>query len=271
MTFSLAEFFPATMLNPDQNKIPPKVTVDVFNRIVFQYPSTMTWLLHCKIYQFCGLTALVGLGSMGWCARAEAAPQLRYRTLQAGGTLQTCLSRSATSMTGAGFTNPATTATEVIGDNGQITVTVACQALTPQQFQATVMVAAAETIAPARVNTTLNTITGGLASGSDDGDLPGSPTGQRAMDNEAFNQFMAALEDSWPNYLEFLQQPVSKNYFTANQASQIVETMRFADDEVDAAVMLYPRVVDPGNWYVVEQAISFESSRRELRRRLADD
>jgi len=38
---------------------------------------------------------------------------------------------------------------------------------------------------------------------------------------------------------------------------------------VEAAVMLYPRVVDPGNWYVVEQAISFESSRRELRQRLA--
>ena len=68
-------------------------------------------------------------------------------------------------MAAAGFTNPATTDSEVIGTNGQIAATVACQALSPQQFQATVMVAVAETVAPAVVSTTLDTLTSGLTSG----------------------------------------------------------------------------------------------------------
>jgi len=228
----------------------------------------MTWLLSGKMNRFLWVVA-ASVGTAGWCSLAEAAPQLRYRTVQIGGTPQACLTLAGASMAAAGFTNPATTASEVIGTNGQIAATVACQSLTPQQFQATVMVAAAETVAPAMVTTTLDTLTSGLTSGGGGSYPPVSPTGQQAMGAEDFNQFMAALEDSWPDYLEFLAQPVSKNYFTAEQASRIVETMRFADEEVDAAVMLYPRVVDPGNWYLVEQAISFESSRRELRQRLS--
>jgi hypothetical protein len=231
----------------------------------------MTWWLSSRLNRSYWMVALASIGAVGWSFAAQAAPQLRYRTVQLGGTVEACLNRADTSMGNAGFTNPATTSSEVIGANGQIAATVACQALTPQQFQATVMVAAAETVAPAVVITTLDTITTGLTNGGGNPNLPASPTGQQAMGNEDFNQFMAALEDSWPDYLEFLAQPVSKNYFTAEQASQIVETMRFADDEVDVAVMLYPRVVDPGNWYVVEQAISFESSRRELRQRLAGE
>ncbi|AHJ29659.1 hypothetical protein NSP_33350 [Nodularia spumigena CCY9414] len=36
------------------------------------------------------------------------------------------------------------------------------------------------------------------------------------------------------------------------------------------AVMLYPQVVDRGNWFVVEQAFTFDSDRRELRRQIAN-
>jgi hypothetical protein len=228
----------------------------------------MAWLLSGTLKRSPWMMTLVSTITVGWATGAEAAPQLRYRTVQTGGTVQTCLARSSAAITAAGFTNPATTASEVIGQNAQIATTVACQALTPQQFQATIMVAAAATVAPAVVTTTLDTLVAGLTSGGNVAPPPTQP-GHQAMAEEDFNQFMAALENSWPNYLDFLVQPVSKNYFTAEQASRIVDTMRFADDEVDAAVMLYPRVVDPGNWYVVEQAISFESSRRELRQRLS--
>ncbi|EAW44920.1 hypothetical protein N9414_11087 [Nodularia spumigena CCY9414] len=34
--------------------------------------------------------------------------------------------------------------------------------------------------------------------------------------------------------------------------------------------MLYPQVVDRGNWFVVEQAFTFDSDRRELRRQIAN-
>jgi hypothetical protein len=231
----------------------------------------MTWLYSRNLHSFISMAALASIGTVGWATWAEAAPQLRYRTVQLGGTVQTCLDQAETAMATVGFANPATTASEVIGENGGMSATVACQALSPQQFQATVMVAAAETVAPAVVTTRLDTLTTAMTSPGSGNNPSAGPTGQQAMDDEAFNQLMTALENSWPDYLEFLAQPVSTNYFTAEQASQIVDTMRFADEEVDAAVMLYPRVVDPGNWYVVEQAISFESSRQELRQRLSGE
>ncbi|AFW95981.1 hypothetical protein ANA_C13306 [Anabaena sp. 90] len=83
-----------------------------------------------------------------------------------------------------------------------------------------------------------------------------------------FSQLMDDLRRSWPNELQFLIQIVPQNYFTSVQASQIVKEMKFGDREVEAAVMLYPQVVDHGNWFVVEQAITFESDRQEVRRKV---
>ncbi|MBS3025996.1 MAG: DUF4476 domain-containing protein [Dolichospermum sp. DET50] len=85
-----------------------------------------------------------------------------------------------------------------------------------------------------------------------------------------FSQLMDDLRRSWPNELQFLIQIVPQNYFTSVQASQIVKEMKFGDREVEAAVMLYPQVVDHGNWFVVEQAITFESDRQEVRRKIND-
>jgi Domain of unknown function (DUF4476) len=89
-----------------------------------------------------------------------------------------------------------------------------------------------------------------------------------AISDGDFSQLMDDLRRSWPNELQFLIQIVPQNYFTSVQASQIVKEMKFGDREVEAAVMLYPQVVDRGNWFVVEQAITFESDRQELRRRI---
>ncbi|MGF1937589.1 MAG: DUF4476 domain-containing protein [Nostoc sp. ChiQUE02] len=90
------------------------------------------------------------------------------------------------------------------------------------------------------------------------------------ISNTAFNQLMDALRRSWPKYLEFLAQTVPQNYFTSAQASQIIKEMNFGDQQVKAAVMLYPQVVDRGNWFIVDQAITFESDRQELRRQLGN-
>ena len=55
--------------------------------------------------------------------------------------------------------------------------------------------------------------------------------------------------------------------FTVYQVVQLVNEMPFADTKVEAAVMLYPLVVDVQNWYLVYDTIPFSSSRDELRRR----
>jgi hypothetical protein len=45
--------------------------------------------------------------------------------------------------------------------------------------------------------------------------------------------------------------------------------VRFGNQEVRAAVMVYPRVVDKQNWYLVEQSLPFKYQREELRQQIA--
>ncbi len=90
------------------------------------------------------------------------------------------------------------------------------------------------------------------------------------ISDTAFSQLMDDLRRSWPNELEFLAQRVPQNYFISAQASQIVKEMKlFGDRQIEAALILYPQVLDHGNWFLVEQAITFESDREKLRREIA--
>jgi hypothetical protein len=95
------------------------------------------------------------------------------------------------------------------------------------------------------------------------------PSESPGISDTAFSQLMDDLRRSWPKELEFLAQRVPQNYFISAQASQIVKEMKFGDREVEAALILYPQVVDHGNWFLVEQAITFESDREKLRRQIA--
>ncbi len=57
-------------------------------------------------------------------------------------------------------------------------------------------------------------------------------------------------------------------YFTTDQVVELLGSLSFDDDKVKAAAALYPVTVDPVNWHKVYNAISFESSRDELRARV---
>ena len=58
-------------------------------------------------------------------------------------------------------------------------------------------------------------------------------------------------------------------YFTSEQAYALVALIPFSDDQVNAAVALYDRVLDREEFHRVYDALKFRSSRVELRRRLA--
>lgn len=220
------------------------------------------------------ILAMMSGSLMVLASPALASPQLRHQTVSVSGNAQNCLARAQAALTRAGFATPATTADTVSGSSGQLTATIYCQQSRSNPVQAVVMLAGDATVAPATVASTLNDLTTGLnqaaPSQSSQSASPRSASGitGTALSDTAFEQLMGALRSSWPNYLDFLAQPVSQNYFTAAQASRIVDTMRFPNEEIEAAVMLYPRVVDPGNWFLVEQAITFTRTRQELRQRL---
>ena len=94
------------------------------------------------------------------------------------------------------------------------------------------------------------------------GPIPMSPdqlrTLQGAVSGEAFGD----------SALGVLRDACRANHFTVGQAVTLVGLFDFGDDKVSAAAMLYPRLVDPENFYQVYGAFDFDSDKEELRERL---
>jgi hypothetical protein len=59
-----------------------------------------------------------------------------------------------------------------------------------------------------------------------------------------------------------------KGRLTCEQAREILKTFSFDDDRVKSAVLLYPRVTDPENFFKVLDVFSFGSSKDEVRKKL---
>jgi len=208
-------------------------------------------------------------GIFGGVAPVQASPQIRYHTIEHSGSPQICLRRARLVIVNLGFPYPVITNYRVVGKNKNrdVTVTVSCRRRTPYQFQAIITVAASDTIAPNSVHHTLHVVRKGMSHRIDP--IPPTPAlGQTAMSHQAFKQFLSALEDSWPHHVAFLRQPTSWSYFTADQIRRIVNLVG-PTRELEVAVLLYLRVVDPQNWFIVEQAITFTGDRQELRERLS--
>ncbi len=65
-----------------------------------------------------------------------------------------------------------------------------------------------------------------------------------------------------------LRAAAAGNWFTTDQVIELLPLFAFSDDRVEAAVVLYPRVLDPENWFRVYGAFDFDSDKDEVRRRL---
>ncbi|MFP4597686.1 MAG: DUF4476 domain-containing protein [Persicimonas sp.] len=68
--------------------------------------------------------------------------------------------------------------------------------------------------------------------------------------------------------MRVVEHAVKYHYFSSAQVRQIVEVMTFGSNRVEVAVLLYPEVVDPANFYQVFSAFTFESNKREVQERL---
>lgn len=64
--------------------------------------------------------------------------------------------------------------------------------------------------------------------------------------------------------LNIIKMAMLNNHFTSNQVTQLVGLMSFESNKLGLAKMLYPRVVDKGNFYLVNNAFDFSSSSEEL-------
>ncbi|MEM6521629.1 MAG: DUF4476 domain-containing protein [Cyanobacteria bacterium P01_C01_bin.70] len=213
---------------------------------------------------------LAAAGLAGWALPSAAAPQLLFNIVETNGDLNACLSRAQAAVAEANLMPLSPSQLSISGGNADLTVTIYCETPTPQMFQATVMLAGEHDSAFATLNEVMGTVDTVLSAGTvSPYPTPTNPFGG-TMTGAEFEQFMVALNDSWPDSLDFIAQSARTSYFTAAQAAAIVRTLQFGGDEVPAAVMLYPRVVDLRNWYLVEQAVTFHSDRRDLREQLTE-
>lgn len=87
------------------------------------------------------------------------------------------------------------------------------------------------------------------------------------MDNETFQQFMDTMKDSaWfdDKKLAFINQQGRHAMFTSEQISILVKDLSFDKNKLALAKSLFPKCVDKQKYFIVGEALDFESSRREL-------
>jgi hypothetical protein len=68
--------------------------------------------------------------------------------------------------------------------------------------------------------------------------------------------------------LALVQELAAANYFTVSQVVALMKSCTYEDTRIEAAVSLYPRIVDPENWYLVNDGFTYSSSKKTLRERL---
>lgn len=101
--------------------------------------------------------------------------------------------------------------------------------------------------------------------------VPVQQCGPLAMDPGSFCQLRETIHRASfeSTKLSIFRQAMAYNYFTSQQVLQLMNEFCFESYRLDVAKMAYCKTVDPGNYYVVNNAFSFSSSVNELGEYLA--
>ncbi|WP_139423411.1 DUF4476 domain-containing protein [Chryseobacterium mulctrae] len=87
------------------------------------------------------------------------------------------------------------------------------------------------------------------------------------MDNQTFQQFFSKMkEDAWfdDKKIIFINQQGRHAMFTSDQISILVKDLSFDKNKIALAKSLFSKCVDKQKYFVVGDALDFESSRRDL-------
>ncbi len=92
------------------------------------------------------------------------------------------------------------------------------------------------------------------------------PLGPQAMASTDFELLKATIDGKTfdSDKLSILRMAMMNNHFSTNQVTQLVSLFDFESNKVTAAKVLYAKVIDKGNYYLVNNAFDFPSSSREL-------
>lgn len=89
---------------------------------------------------------------------------------------------------------------------------------------------------------------------------------RKAMDKATFDQFKQILKKEAfdDTRLKLVTQFVSNNYFSAVQVKEMMGLFAFEDSKLELAKFAYDYTVDKGNYFIVNDAFVYSSSKEEL-------
>lgn len=102
---------------------------------------------------------------------------------------------------------------------------------------------------------------------------PGGHDGPPAVRPEEFEIILEAIKKRWPDRerVALIREMGTGGRFTSAQVRALLERFDFDDYRVEAAVLLYPKVVDRETFFQALEAFKFPFSRDEVRKRLELD
>ncbi|NPB04660.1 MAG: DUF4476 domain-containing protein [Thermotogae bacterium] len=90
----------------------------------------------------------------------------------------------------------------------------------------------------------------------------------RPMDPSRFGSLLVAIDSASfsEDRLTIIEEAAEHNFFTSEQVFTILKHLVYDDERLKAAKILYPKVVDPENFYIVYRAFTYSSTREALKK-----
>ena len=100
------------------------------------------------------------------------------------------------------------------------------------------------------------------------GDYDNHPAIERGMDDRQFSMVLQSISKEWleTNKLKSATQIVTANSLTTAQVKQLVLMFNFESNKLDLAKSAYRNTVDKRNYFMINDAFSFNSSKDDLAR-----
>lgn len=89
----------------------------------------------------------------------------------------------------------------------------------------------------------------------------------QAMTNNDFAQAKESLRREWfeNTRLETAKQVIDRNYFTSQQVKEMILLFTFENNRLDIAKYAYGKTVDKGNYFMVNDAFTFNNNKEALK------
>jgi hypothetical protein len=86
------------------------------------------------------------------------------------------------------------------------------------------------------------------------------------MDNNTFSSFFSAVKAApfKSDKMDLIETAAQTSAFTTKQCKRLVDLNTFDDDKIEMIQLLYPRIVDKQNFFILLESLSFISSKDKI-------